>query len=283
MFNSKEELKKWILDRLESKGKKSLQISIRNSNRIKNDLIKYTNFLPKESNFNQRCFHIINDLYEVPLCKECENNKVNFCNRDKTWKYLDFCSTTCGSNNKETQEKYKNTNIKKYGIDNYSKTDEYKNYMINKNREKYGVDWYQQSYDFKHKSEITMLEKFGTPYFSPVYGFKDYKLPSGKIVKIQGYENFALDILLEKYDESDVLISYLDIKNEIGKITYSKGKQYLPDIYLKSKNKIIEVKSEWTFEVDRDINLMKKEACINKNINFEFWIMNSKGEIISTY
>ena len=31
--------------------------------------------------------------------------------------------------------------------------------------------------------------------------FKDYILPSNKIVKIQGYENYALDILLNIYNE----------------------------------------------------------------------------------
>ena len=37
---------------------------------------------------------------------------------------------------------------------------------------------------------------------------KEYKLPSGKILYIQGYENYVLDILLKSYNEEDILNHY---------------------------------------------------------------------------
>lgn len=37
------------------------------------------------------------------------------------------------------------------------------------------------------------------------YKYKEYTLPSGEIVKCQGYENFALDILLKTYKEKDII------------------------------------------------------------------------------
>jgi hypothetical protein len=373
MFNSISEIKKWISDYLNNKGKSSLHVAINNSKEIKRNIINFTSFLPEETKINQRCFHILEDLKEIPLCKECGVNTVNFNNRNKEWRYLDFCSTTCGSNNKTTQDKLKNTHIKKFGVDNYAKTKEYRKRMILNNNEKYGVDWYQQSEDHKIKSIATCLKKYGFDsytkthefkekvkdiclerygvdwysktdefkekyksksleiygtehpmlneefkkkvsstikekygkdwynltdefkeycfkfkeenYGHPIIGFKlkEYKLPSGKIIKVQGYENFALDIIFEKYKEEDVLITYSDIKNEIGLINYlmeEKNRIYLPDIYIKSENKIIEVKSDYTYNLELEKNILKKESCLSIGFNFEFWIIDKKGKLL---
>lgn len=373
MFNSQEDLKNWINDYISKKGKKSLHTAINNSKSIKENLINFTNYLPEKTKFNQRCFHIINDLKEIPLCKECKKNKVNFNNRNKEWKYLDFCSYRCGKINEGTINKYKKTNLEKYGVDNISKSEYFKKLMIKNNKEKWNVDWYQQSGDFKTKSILTCLkrygfdsytkteefkkritetfmlkygvdwyskseefkqkfkessiEKYGTEhpmlnsdykeklsqtikdrygenwyvltndfkqhcfdlksqkYGNPTTGFKlkDYKLPSGKIIKVQGYEDFALDILIQKYDEEDLAISYSEIKEEIGIINYlmnEKNKIYLPDIYIKSENKIIEVKSEYTYNLELEKNFIKKEVCLKSNLLFEFWIMDDKGNLI---
>jgi hypothetical protein len=373
MFSSQEDLKNWINDYISKKGKKSLHIAINNSKSIKEDLIKFTNYLPEKTKFNQRCFHIINDLKEIPLCRECGQNRVNFNNRNKDWKYLDFCSNRCGTLNKETKDKYKKTNVKKYGVDNISKSEYFKKIMIKNNKEKWNVDWYQQSDDFKNKSILTCFKKYGFENYtqteefkkriretfmlkygvdwyskseefkqkfkessiekygtehpmlnsdykekisqtikdrygknwyvltnefkehcfdskSQKYGntstgfkLKDYKLPSGKIIKVQGYENFALDILIEKYEEEDLAISYSEIKEEIGIINYlmnEKNRIYLPDIYIKSENKIIEVKSEYTYNLELEKNLLKKEVCLKSNLLFEFWIIDDKGNLI---
>jgi hypothetical protein len=373
MFSSQEDLKNWINNYISKKGKKSLHIAINNSKSIKEDLIKFTNYLPEKTKFNQRCFHIINDLKEIPLCRECGQNRVNFNNRNKDWKYLDFCSNRCGTLNKETKDKYKKTNVKKYGVDNISKSEYFKKIMIKNNKEKWNVDWYQQSDDFKNKSILTCFKKYGFENYtqteefkkriretfmlkygvdwyskseefkqkfkessiekygtehpmlnsdykekisqtikdrygknwyvltnefkehcfdskSQKYGntstgfkLKDYKLPSGKIIKVQGYENFALDILIEKYEEEDLAISYSEIKEEIGIINYlmnEKNRIYLPDIYIKSENKIIEVKSEYTYNLELEKNLLKKEVCLKSNLLFEFWIIDDKGNLI---
>jgi len=173
MFNSKEELKNWISDYLVKNGKKSLHIAINNSSKIKNSIIEFTNFLPNDVKINQRCFHIITDLIDIPDCKECKLNKVNFNNRNKEWRYLDFCSNSCGTKNKETQIKLKNTNIIRYGVDNISKSEYFLNLMKISNNLKYGVDWYQQSSDFRLKSKETCLKKYGFDSYTKTKEFKD--------------------------------------------------------------------------------------------------------------
>lgn len=108
------------------------------------------------------------------------------------------------------------------------------------------------------------------------YANKEYTMPSGKTVLVQGYEDRALDVLLEKYSESDILVDRRDIRERIGQITYElegKTHQYIPDIYIISENLVIEVKSEWTYRINKDVNLLKRDAVLTKGISFEFMIL----------
>jgi hypothetical protein len=106
---------------------------------------------------------------------------------------------------------------------------------------------------------------------------KDYSLPSGKIVKIQGYEDRAIEQLLE----SGILEEDLVIGDDITPIKYTyndKPSVYYPDIFIKSLNKIIEVKSDFTFLRYKNKNLAKKKACEDLGYLFEFYIYNRKDK-----
>lgn len=106
--------------------------------------------------------------------------------------------------------------------------------------------------------------------------YKNFIFPSGKIVKIQGYENIVLNELIKYFEEDDIFIGPKEIHQKIGFIKYEYNgtiHKYYPDIYIKSKNLIIEVKSNWTFEMRKEINLLKQQACINMGLNFKFIIL----------
>ena len=105
------------------------------------------------------------------------------------------------------------------------------------------------------------------------FSTKDYTLPSGEIIHIQGYEHFALDELFENnYKEDEIITDCDEIEYEFNnKIHY-----YYADIYLINENKIIEVKSTWTFDKDYDKNIAKKNACLEQGFDFEFWIYDNK-------
>jgi hypothetical protein len=109
--------------------------------------------------------------------------------------------------------------------------------------------------------------------------FKDYKLPSGNIVKIQGYENLALDYLLKLYNENDIITQ----RRDVPKIIYTLNKnehKYYTDIYIKSINKMIEVKSYYTYKKDLIKNILKALASRKLGYNFEFWIYDKNGYLI---
>jgi len=136
--------------------------------------------------------------------------------------------------------------------------------------------------NLEHKDKISKIlsEKWKNPefadyMFSRRHNYKDFVFPSGRIIRVQGYENIALNELLGKYLEEDIFVGVKEIRNEIGEIWYSKeGKshKYFPDIFIKSINTIFEVKSNFTFSQKREINFLKRDACLKKGINFEFLI-----------
>jgi predicted nucleic acid-binding Zn ribbon protein len=212
------------------------------------------------------------------------------------------------SKTSEYSEKYKTTMNERYGVENPMKSDEIKHKMIQNSLEKNGVEWslslpeVQQkikdtwkargfkrnssTQEWSEKTKETSREKYGTnhpmqneEYFEKCMKnsrrFKEYVLPSGRVVKVQGFENLALDKLLETYKEEDLIIGTKEIKSVIGRIDYifeGKTKIYHPDIYIVSENKVIEVKSTYTIKVDVEKNEAKRKAVLDKGMNFEFMI-----------
>lgn len=103
---------------------------------------------------------------------------------------------------------------------------------------------------------------------------KVFEFSSGRIEKVQGYEPHAIDILLkEGYSEEDIVVNVAEMPRFQYTGLDDKLHKYYPDIYLKSENKIIEVKSEYTYKKDFERNQLKK-ACVEKSlVKFEFWIL----------
>jgi predicted nucleic acid-binding Zn ribbon protein len=202
------------------------------------------------------------------------------------------------------KDKRAETNLKRYGVENpchraeiqkkiskayLNKSEKQKQEIENKriktNLKKYGVEYTQQLKEVRTKSENTMMKRYGSKHTAQCeeifnkqqksgLNFKDYYLPSGKLVKVQGYEPQILDELFKTgYKEEDILIH--PTQKDIGKIFYrydEKEHRYYPDIYIKSENKIIEVKSDYYYQRDLDRNELKKKACVDKGFLFEFYI-----------
>jgi hypothetical protein len=196
--------------------------------------------------------------------------------------------------NSEVKEKSRITNNLKYGGNSSMCSDDTRNKSKETNRKNHGVDWYVQSEDFKKKFKQTMIANYGveqvmhyTPSFekslNTSYKKKIFVFPSGRMEKIQGYEGFGLNELLDTgYPEDVIVVSNKEIESYTGTIWYldseRKERKYYPDIYLLSENKIIEVKSEYTYKSAYSINIRKKQACLDLGISFEFWIYDKNGK-----
>lgn len=359
-FESKSELKQWLIDKLNINGRSSLRTSITNSKTIQFHINSYMDLFSNVSmTYTQKVHHIVNDLYHVPVCQACQVKHPKFNNNK--WGYLNYCSIKCQTNDPKVKDKTKRTLIEKYGCDNYAKTELFKEQMIKHNMKKYGVPHYQMTDEFKDKSKASMIKRYGISNYTKTdefkekfkrtimerygvehytktdeykekrkqtcllkygvdhqmkvksikqkisntmmtrYGckwytssdefmekyraggkhkWKDYTTPSGKTIRVQGYEPRALDILFETFNEFDVFAQGKEISKQIGPIMYEhegKQKRYYPDIYVKSKNLIIEVKSTWTINYAVEQNLAKRDACLQRGINFEFWIFDGKN------
>lgn len=161
------------------------------------------------------------------------------------------------------------TNIEKYGVDNPSKCNEIKQKIIKTTTEKFGVPYAIQNVDVFKKQ------------LSKCYSKKDFIFPSGSVEKIRGYEDWCIKELLKIYKEENIIvdpkkipvISYYKVGNEEKKTS-----RYFPDVLL--PDKVIEVKSIYTYEKDKENNERKFKACSEAGYDLEVWIYNRKGEIV---
>jgi hypothetical protein len=189
------------------------------------------------------------------------------------------------------KEKIKQTMNERYGVEYTMMSPELKDKIKQTMNERYGVDYSMQSLEVREKSKQTSIDKYGT--ISPMQNpeifeksqknakkFKEYKTPSGAIWTVQGYEPYALDNLLQNYTEDLIKTERRDVPRIEYKVA-DKKKYYFPDIYIPHENRIIEVKSNWTYNLHLLINKHKKEATIKEGYNYEIWIYDKNKQRIS--
>jgi hypothetical protein len=181
-------------------------------------------------------------------------------------------------------EKYKETCLERYGVTNSGKLPEVIEKINNGFIAKYG-DHPKRTAEVQEKWKETCLLIYGghpnqnievqAKSEASSYKYKDYILPSGNVIKLQGYENLALDELVQLYEENDIVTG----KRGVPTIEYTINDtrhRYFPDIFIKSENKIIEVKSEWTIQLTTGNVEEKAAATIHAGYKYEIWVYNEK-------
>lgn len=158
------------------------------------------------------------------------------------------------------------------------RSNSYKTTML----EKYGVENGFQLQSVQEKTKRTMLEKYGVehPQFSNdiKYKWKYYSLPSGKIVKCQGYEPFGFDILLMEYTENEII----NDRKIIPKIKYNKEEKihiHCPDFFIPKYNLLIDVKSKFTYNINKNQMSLKQKAAVSAGYKYQIYILNDNGTI----
>ena len=74
---------------------------------------------------------------------------------------------------KRKGDKAKKTNLKKYGVESYTQTDEYKEKSKKTNLKKYGVEYNQQNKQVKEKTKATFLKKYGSTSYLQTDDYKE--------------------------------------------------------------------------------------------------------------
>jgi hypothetical protein len=127
-------------------------------NEIKNE-IKF-----ETDKFSEKVYFFLNDLKSRPICKHCNYNVVKFDTFING--YHDYCSVKCSSNSKDKKEKIEKTCLYKYGVKNIGEVTRDK--ASNTIFKKYGVDNFSKTEEFKSRYKETCLEKYGEEHFSKV-------------------------------------------------------------------------------------------------------------------
>ena len=218
----------------------------------------------------------VENVYQANIFKEKQKNTIieryNVEHYSQTPEFQESFKKTClerynvehVSQTPEFREKVKQSFIKHYGVDNPNKVPEIREKIKQTNLKRYGVEYPSQLKEIMEKTQKNAKK------------YKEYTMPSGVIRKVQGYESFALDELIKTYSEDDIKTD----RKDIPRITYvsnDKNKYYFPDIYIKSENKIIEVKSTWTYSCKEDNIQEKSNATKSAGYNYEIWIYDKKG------
>lgn len=126
---------------------------------IKNSIFGEIDFPDAITNARQMLWHIEYETFEIPKCPICKN-PLSWDQDNR--KYRTYCSKRCTAIG--SVEKSKDTSLKKYGTDHYSKTEEFKEKVIDTSLKKYGVEHYSKTKEFKEKYTETNIRKYGVPY-----------------------------------------------------------------------------------------------------------------------
>jgi hypothetical protein len=189
--------------------------------------------------------------------------------------YRSVCKERCGyeypSQSPECKAKVMQTCLKNNGVEHPSQSPEIMEKMYATNLKRHGKKHAMQNPEIAERSAHR------------AYCAKDYKMPSGTIIKVQGFEPYALNYLLETYAETDIVTGCKNVP--IISYTTDDGKKHVHyvDIWIPSQNLMIEVKSTWTISKNFDKVLLKKQAALDAGYKYEIWVYDKKGKFLPNY
>lgn len=141
------------------------KFNIVNSRYIKKNFQELFDFLnityPNLKSVSEKLYWWQNNIKEQPTCKVC-GSPTTFEGYNKG--YRKYCSYICMNNDKEKQEKTKQTCLKKYGTENPRQNEIVKEKSKQTCLERYGVDNPAKSQIIKEKIELVNLAKYGAKY-----------------------------------------------------------------------------------------------------------------------
>lgn len=271
---------------------------------VKTQFMLNYNYSPSFS----ECYHIIYNNLKIPdrcLSKSCQN-LAKFANRNRRYMYCSRkCSDTDKQRNKKIQDKRKDSNIdyKKVhekvvatknvvgddGLNVHQRTSLVAMTTRNENYEY----WYETTLKgiqnrspesrivSSKKREDTLFDRYGVCHFGGGYSNLKNVMLNEKSFMCQGYEDVALyELVFKRHIPVDDIEDCVRFKKHKFNYKDNEGnsKNYYPDIFIKSMNLYIEVKSSYWLSKDTNIEL-KKNSIIEAGFLYER-IIYDKDDII---
>ncbi len=207
-----------------------------------------TEFIGIASGFRQYCSNSC--MGKDPLIQE--QKKQTCINKYGTENY---------SQTDEYKDRYKATHLEKYGVENYSQTSEYRDKVINTNLVRYGKAHYSKTEDFHNRVSETNLEKFGVVNPFQSEEIKE-KTKESHLKKYGGEYHTQVDEIKKKAHETkkrkgsynksiaednihDMLVDIFN-RNDVIRQYNSKLYPFNCDFYIKSIDTYIEFQGTWT-------------------------------------
>lgn len=201
------------------------------------------------------CFYwLVHGLTDYPKrCITCGKPVTRFISFNQGYK-PDYCSRRCVNVNDVVWEKKKKTNLERYGTEHVLRSELVKSKIRKTVFERYGVN---------HNMH---LESVLNRQLEAAHKRRDFTLPSGRVISLMGYEPDVLRFLLANgFTEDDFQFTG---KPSIRYLLSNEERVYFPDFFIPSQRLIIEVKSLWTYFLDLEKNLAKRDWTIRAGWNY---------------
>lgn len=226
-----------------------------------------------------------------------------------------WASSRTKEDKEKSRELRKQTNRERYGVDYTTQSPQMMNKSKLTKKERYGHEYYsnpKQTSDswqaktldeiavITEKKRVACMDRYGieNPFFLPNVRTKsalansigrEFTLPSGRIIKVRGYEDVVITTLLKLLTEEEVIVDDTLREYSIPVFTYTDSGRhvlrYYPDIYIPKENKIIEVKGRWWWDgngIEKyrnrlTKNLKKRKAVIDAGYQYEVWLFEDRS------
>jgi hypothetical protein len=223
------------------------------------------------------------------------NSQLDSIKEQKKEKSLEKYGVEYVLQSKIVRTAIENTNLIKYGAKNPQQNIKVHNKTNETNLIRYGAKCHFTTHKFKEKIKQTNLKKYGVEHHSQnaevaetmlkcAYNKKSYTLPSGDIIDYQGYENFALDDLLnnENLEEEDIITNRKDVPEIWYNDKNDKQRRHYVDFYIPTQNRCIEVKSTWTNQEKNNV-IEKQAAAKDAGYIYDVWIYDRTGKMVNKF
>lgn len=241
---------------------------------------------PNLIEIREMMYWLDNNLIAFPKCPTCGHDIHTFINPSKG--YQKHCSCRCAQLDKGVRDKYKNSCLLKYGVDNGFKLDCIKQTNLERygvanpfsseiikekikqtNIERYGVANPQQNKEIKETTQRTLLERYGVNCgckLKPLHNRSKGEIELYDYISSIYTDAIANDIQVIKPLELDIYIPSINVGVEYdGDYWHSLPKMRKRDILknnickLKSINLIRVLESDWLSDKNNVKSIIKEK------------------------